>query len=81
MSKSYLKKTFATIALLLSFSSLSAMPAKRTPMVKKQPDGTTVTVRLMGDEHFHYYLSFISPLSQVLHPANISDTLSQLIGY
>lgn len=57
MSKSYLKKTFATIALLLSFSSLSAMPAKRTPMVKKQPDGTTVTVRLMGDEHFHYYLS------------------------
>lgn len=47
--------TAFTLFLCLGISILWAIPAKRTPMTFTQPDGTTVTVVLQGDEHFHYY--------------------------
>ena len=47
--------TAFTLFLCLGTSILWAIPAKRTPMTFTQPDGTTVTVVLQGDEHFHYY--------------------------
>ncbi len=36
---------------------LYAIPANPAPMTKVLPDGTTLTVRLCGDETFHYYTS------------------------
>ncbi len=36
---------------------LYAIPANPAPMVKVLPDGTTMTVRLCGDESFHYYMT------------------------
>ncbi len=36
---------------------LYAIPANPAPMVKLLPDGSTLTVRLCGDETFHYYMS------------------------
>lgn len=51
-----MKKLFTSFVLLFLLSStLMAVPAKRTPKTFTQPDGTTVTVILQGDEHFHYY--------------------------
>ena len=46
-------------AFLLEFGSTAALavPAKPGLMVMRQPDGTEIKVRLMGDEHAHYYLS------------------------
>ena len=34
-----------------------AVPAKPGLLTVRQPDGTEIMVRLMGDEHAHYYLS------------------------
>lgn len=57
MKGNTIKTILVAMSLVLSASAAWAKPAKRTPMVKKQADGTTVTVRLVGDEHYHYYLS------------------------
>ena len=40
---------------LLSAASLFAVPAYRGWQTKSQPDGTAITVRLIGDEFFHYW--------------------------
>ena len=34
-----------------------AIPADPRPRVLTQPDGTSITVRLIGDEYHHYFLS------------------------
>lgn len=34
-----------------------AIPAIPTPVTMSMPDGTSITVRLHGDENFHYYTS------------------------
>lgn len=50
-----MKKTTISLALSLLMSAQVAMavPAKPTPMVFTQPDGTTVTLKKIGDERFH----------------------------
>ena len=40
---------------LLYAVSLFAVPAYRGWQTKSQPDGSTITVRLVGDEFFHYW--------------------------
>ncbi len=40
---------------LLFAVSLFAVPAYRGWQTKSQPDGSTITVRLVGDEFFHYW--------------------------
>lgn len=43
------------ISLLLAGSNvLLAVPAKRTPITAEQPDGSTITILLHGDEFHHY---------------------------
>jgi len=44
-----------SVALLLSATSLLAVPAYRGWQTKTQPDGTTIEVRLNGDEYYHFY--------------------------
>ncbi len=44
------------IALLLPLLA-AAVPANRTPRTYTQPDGSTVTLRQIGDEFFHYFLT------------------------
>ena len=52
MKKSFLTLLFAVV-IFLDYSY--AVPAKPTPMTVSLPDGTTLTVRLFGDESSHYY--------------------------
>lgn len=42
-------------ALLLACTTAFAKPAPRTPFAYTQPDGTTVTLKLHGDEFYHWY--------------------------
>lgn len=41
-------------AVTLSAQTLHRVPARPTPMDIVQPNGDTLTVRLIGDEHYHY---------------------------
>lgn len=50
-----MKKILILAILVLTLTSLSAIPAKRTAITLTQGDGSVVQVRLVGDEHFHYY--------------------------
>ncbi|MDE7159257.1 MAG: M6 family metalloprotease domain-containing protein [Muribaculaceae bacterium] len=50
-------KSFRNIligSLLLTAPGLGAVRANPNPRPVRQPDGTTVMTRLLGDEHFHY---------------------------
>ena len=38
-------------------ASVYGVPARRTPLVVTQPDGTQLTITLMGDEFVHYYVT------------------------
>lgn len=46
--------TFSASVVLGTAAAL-AVPAKPTPFIFTQPDGTTVTVQLRGDERHHWY--------------------------
>ena len=48
------KLTLSLILLLLPLSTF-AVPAYRGWQTKSQPDGTTIQVRLIGDEFYHYW--------------------------
>lgn len=50
-----MSKKLCTIAVsLLIAAASSAIPAKRTTHQVKQPDGTSLTVGMRGDENFHF---------------------------
>ena len=49
-----MKKTLSFIVLGLLCLAARAIPADPTPIVVTQPDGSTLTVTLHGDEFFHY---------------------------
>lgn len=55
--KSYLQIFLSTVLAASTTASVLAVPAKPGLMRMQQPDGTELTVRLMGDEHHHFYLS------------------------
>ena len=46
--------TTIMMMMLLGTASLWARPATKGAVSVKQPDGTTVTIRLIGDEYMHY---------------------------
>lgn len=50
-----MRKLFLTLALALGIATAHAVPAINTPLTFKQSDGTTITVRLVGDERFSTY--------------------------
>ncbi len=52
-----MRRTLCTYILLMISTLLLAIPAIRRPFTLTQPDGTTLTVMLRGDEHFHYYVN------------------------
>ena len=48
-------RKFANLLMFLLMGVVCwAIPADRTPMLVTQSDGTTLTLRLVGDEFFHY---------------------------
>jgi len=53
MKKNIISIVFAAALLCLSYIA-SAIPAKPGKITLTQPDGTTITVRVHGDEWFHY---------------------------
>ena len=54
--KNIMKRIITTLLLffVLLEGTIQAIPAKRTPQTITQPDGTTLTTLLQGDENFHY---------------------------
>ncbi len=50
-----MKKLLLFILLLFFVLNVAAIPARRQPREVKQSDGTTLVVRLIGNEAFHYY--------------------------
>ena len=50
-----MKKLLLSLTLLLLTLSTFAVPAYRGWQTKTQPDGTTLQVRLIGDEFYHYW--------------------------
>ncbi len=54
-----MKKVFITLcaSAFLGVSSLFALPARSIPETVIQPDGTVVTVRVVGDEFYHYQMT------------------------
>jgi hypothetical protein len=50
-----MKKYFLfLVAAVVAMTSLAA-PADRRPRTLAQPDGDSITVRLLGDEYYNYY--------------------------
>ena len=52
-----MKKIFTLLVACLAAATLRALPADPRPRVVVQPDGSRITVRLCGDEYFHFLLS------------------------
>ena len=50
-----MRKLTLSLTLLLLTLSTFAVPAYRGWQTKSQPDGTTIQVRLIGDEFYHYW--------------------------
>lgn len=50
-----MKKVVSVVMALAIAVGMMAVPAKRGWQTKTQPDGTTITVRHMGDEFYHYW--------------------------
>lgn len=50
-----MKRITSTLILVMMATVIFAIPARRKPFVLKQVDGSTITVRLVGDENLHYY--------------------------
>lgn len=49
------KAVVCLLALAVFYGIAAANPANPRPRVYTQPDGTTFTARLMGDEHYHFW--------------------------
>ncbi|MGM9825015.1 MAG: M6 family metalloprotease domain-containing protein [Paludibacteraceae bacterium] len=52
-----MKKLLFTLAFAFVCLHISAVPAAPYPIEMTQPDGSTITVYLHGDEHYSYYTS------------------------
>lgn len=52
-----IKAIIAAGIIALSATAGHAVPAKRTPFTVTQPDGTTLTLRRVGDERLHFLLT------------------------
>ncbi|MCR5131816.1 MAG: M6 family metalloprotease domain-containing protein [Prevotella sp.] len=77
-----MKKAILSIIMILAAVSVSAVPAKRGVIrTLTLSDGTTVSARLVGDEHGHYWLSqdgraFISTGNQAVDSQDIFQQVS-----
>lgn len=72
-------KPLLTAISLLAAGTAMAVPAKPGLIDMAQPDGTVIKVRLVGDEHFHYYTDeagriLIPDASGALRQADSSET-------
>ena len=54
-----MRKQFRIVLLIMAclwcWVGALAVPANPNPYVVTQPDGTRISVRLCGDEYYHYY--------------------------
>lgn len=57
------KLLFACVALtVMGVARVDARPASARPIVHIQPDGSRLTLRMVGDEHFHYTMDALTGL-------------------
>ena len=52
-----MKKTLSLLFASCLALSAAAIPARPGTFTVKQKDGTTLTLRMIGDEHFHYFIN------------------------
>ena len=50
-----MKRGIITLVAALTLAGVSAAPVKKATASYTQPDGSVITVRLCGDEYYHYY--------------------------
>ena len=50
-----MKRGIITLVAALTLISVNAAPVRKAERLYTQPDGTTITVRLCGDEYHHFY--------------------------
>ena len=50
-----MKKGIFSIIAALTLTCVNAAPARKTLTSYTQPDGSVITLRLCGDEYYHYY--------------------------
>lgn len=50
-----MKRLLCILVITIATLSAWAVPARPTPLDMVQPNGDTITVRLHGDEWFHFY--------------------------
>ena len=55
MKHKYPRLLSVLCALMIATSASWAVPAYRGWQTRKQPDGTTLTIRQVGDEFYHYW--------------------------
>ena len=52
-----MRKIFLTLIAAALTLGAAAIPARRAPFTVTQKDGTVLTLQLVGDEHFHYFVN------------------------
>lgn len=57
MNLIFIRSSLFACGAFLFAAGASGVPARRGPLELIQPDGTSVTLRLCGDETFHYFLT------------------------
>lgn len=88
----YMFRTLANILLAAATAALcwqaaSGVPARRGAIICTQPDGTTITVERMGDEHFHTFVTADDRIPVQRTPdgqfryLNADGTLSQVAAH
>lgn len=75
--KSQVYRSLALLFALTFASMVFAVPARQSEKLIKQSDGTMLTVRTFGDEHFHFFVT--SDGLPVLRGANNSYYYAQLV--
>jgi len=55
--KNRLSRLLAVMAVAMAPFAAHAVPANPYPVEMAMPDGSSITVRVCGDEHYHYYMS------------------------
>ena len=52
-----MRKIFLTLIAAAMTIGAAAIPARRAPFTVTQKDGTVITLMMVGDEHFHYFIN------------------------
>ncbi|MDO4211891.1 MAG: M6 family metalloprotease domain-containing protein [Bacteroidales bacterium] len=76
-----MKKTLLTIIAAAMTLGAAAIPARPGTFTVMQKDGTVLTLRMVGDEHFHYFVNVDNGRTMLQRPDAASVNLEQAEYY